>query len=235
MRSARELIEAPEPAWPVVREALLGGPVQVEILPVSPQEGSACLYRLQVTARSWLGALALRTGGVLVDHGWVRVLGGGMASRGLPSLADANELPADPQEVRAPPSALLVGFDVLGGQFAVNGPDPAGVGRPGRSGQLCYFAPDSLSWEPMDMGHSGWLSWLVSGALEKFYEGFRWPGWQEEVGDLALNQGISVVPFLWSQEAHADIAGTTRAAVPMAELFFLHEGFRRQLPDEPTG
>jgi Protein of unknown function DUF2625 len=52
MRSPQELIEVLQPAWPVLREELLGGHAQVEILPVSPQEGAACLYRLQVTARS---------------------------------------------------------------------------------------------------------------------------------------------------------------------------------------
>ena len=34
------------------------------------------LSRLQVTARSMMGALALSSGGMLVDHGWVRLLGG---------------------------------------------------------------------------------------------------------------------------------------------------------------
>lgn len=85
------------------------------------------------------------------------------------------------------------------------------------------------------MGHGGWLSWLVSGALEQFYEGLRWPGWREEAGDLALDRGISVYPFLWSKKADADIAGTSRAAVPMAELFSLHEEFRRQFSNERTG
>jgi hypothetical protein len=232
MRSARELIEVAEPAWPVLRERLLRGPARVEVLPVAPDDGVACLYRLQVTARSCLGALALRTGGVLVDHGWVRVLGGGSAARGLPGLADANGLPVDPREVLAPPPALLVGYDVLGGRFAVNGPDPAAVGRPGRSGDLCYFAPDTLSWEPMGMGHGAWLSWLVSGSLDTFYEGLRWPGWREDVAGLALDQGISVVPFLWSGEAEDDIAASSRAPVPIAELDALHEEFRRQFSDD---
>mgnify|MGYP006138941707 CR=1 FL=1 len=37
------------------------------------------LHRLQVTRRSTLGGLAADTGGLLVDHGWLRHLGGGSA------------------------------------------------------------------------------------------------------------------------------------------------------------
>jgi hypothetical protein len=62
-----------------------------------------------------MGALARHTGGLLVDDGRLRVLGGG-DERGLPSLAQANGLPGDEQ----PPAALMVGHDVLGGRFEVN-------------------------------------------------------------------------------------------------------------------
>lgn len=68
-----------------------------------------------------MGALALPTGGLLVDTGWLRVLGGSGGDRGLPSPPQANDLPGDEQ----PPAAPLVGYDVLGGRFEVNGPDPA--------------------------------------------------------------------------------------------------------------
>jgi hypothetical protein len=35
------------------------------VLPVEPQAGADVLYRLQVTARTWLGAFALHAGAVL--------------------------------------------------------------------------------------------------------------------------------------------------------------------------
>ncbi|MFJ9740939.1 DUF2625 family protein [Streptomyces sp. NPDC101166] len=52
--------------------------------------------------------------------------------------------------------------------------------------------------------------WLLSGQLETFYDGLRRPGWREEAAALALSEGISVYPFLWSEEAHADLAATSR-------------------------
>ena len=120
-----------DPAWPGL-EAELVPNSRITVLPVSAATGRDSLFRLQVTTRSRLGALALHTGGLLVDDCWLRVLGGGGDS-GLPSLAEANGLPGDER----PPPALLVGYDVLGGRFEVNGADPGIVGRPGNPGDVC--------------------------------------------------------------------------------------------------
>jgi hypothetical protein len=134
-----------------------------------------------------MGALARHTGGLLVDDGWLRVLGGG-DERGLPSLAQANGLPGDEQ----PPAALMVGHDVLGGRFEVNGPDPAATGRPGNPGEVCYFGPDTLAWESLGAGHGAWLSWIAGGGITEFYQALRWPTWRAEIRDLPLTHGITV-------------------------------------------
>jgi hypothetical protein len=78
-----------------------------------------------------------------------------------------------------PAAGLVAGHDVLGGVFALNGRDPAAEGRLGAPGQMTYFAPDTLRWEPMDISYPAWVSWLLSGRLAKFHEALRWPGWQE--------------------------------------------------------
>jgi hypothetical protein len=77
------------------------------------------------------------------------------------------------------------------------------------------------------------VSWLLSGRLEKFYEGLRWPGWREETAALSLSQGIAVYPFLWSKEAQENLPATSRAAVPMREILGVAADFARQtgLPD----
>ncbi|MCX5356878.1 DUF2625 family protein [Streptomyces mirabilis] len=86
----------------------------------------------------------------------------------------------------------------------------------------------------MEMGHSVWISWMLSGRLEKFYEGLRWPGWREEAAALSFSQGISVIPFLWSQEAQADLAATSRRAVPMREVLGVAADFAQQMgPVDP--
>jgi hypothetical protein len=167
-----------------------------------------------------MGALARHTGGLLVDDGWLRVLGGG-DERGLPSLAQANGLPGDEQ----PPAALMVGHDVLGGRFEVNGPDPAATGRPGNPGEVCYFGPDTLAWESLGAGHGAWLSWIAGGGITEFYQALRWPTGRADIRDLPLTHGITVYPFLWSQEAHHGLAATTRSPAPMTELFSLQSEF----------
>jgi hypothetical protein len=229
LKDVEDLVGVPDPAWPELAAELAACPVPLTILPVDADAGRDCLRRLQVTARSRLGALALHTGGLVVDHGWLRVLGGGHPERHLPSLAEELEASMPPN------TALLVGYDVLGGRFELTGPDPEAAGRPGEPMQVCYFAPDTLEWECLGFGHSTWLSWIAAGRTPQFYNSLRWPGWETEVGPLRLHEGISVVSFLWSKEAHDNLGGTSRAVVPIAELFDLQEDMAQTLAGLPNG
>ncbi|WBP90632.1 DUF2625 family protein [Kitasatospora cathayae] len=230
MREIDELTVVDDPAWPELEEELAATTVPVEVLPADRDEGRRCLLQLQVTARSMLGALVLNTGGLLLDNGWVRVFGGGPVADGsLPSLGRINGFPAAFDPAWHPADGLVVGHDVVGGVFALNGHDPAGAGRPGAPGQMTYFAPDTLEWEALELGHSGWLSWLLSGGPETFYDGVRWPGWREEAAALTPSQGITVFPFLWSREAQADLATTSRRAVPMREVLGVAADFAGQM------
>ncbi|WP_433448848.1 DUF2625 domain-containing protein [Streptomyces sp. CA-142005] len=234
MREIDELVRVDDPAWPELRQAFAASAVPVRVLPADPDEGPRCLLQLQVTARSVLGALTLHCGGVVLDDGWVRVYGAGSAASGLPSLGRVNAFPAEPDPGWYPADGLVVGHDVLGGVFCLNGHDPARAGRPGAPGQMTYFAPDTLEWEALDMGHSAWVWWLLSGRLETFYDGLRRPGWREEAAALDLGQGITVFPFLWTEEAHRDLAATSRRAVPMREVLGVAADFARQLgPADP--
>jgi hypothetical protein len=64
-RPISDLLAVDDPAWPHLRDLLERATVPVTVLPVEPQAGADVLYRLQVTARSWLGAFALHAGAVL--------------------------------------------------------------------------------------------------------------------------------------------------------------------------
>jgi hypothetical protein len=180
VRGIDELTNVDDPAWPWLQELFAASAVPLKVLPPEPDKAGRTLVQLQVTVRSVLGALVLNCGGLAVDGGWVRVFGGGLArdGDGLPGLAQVNSFPEVCDAGRHPAAGLVVGHDVLGGVFALNGHDPEAVGRPGAPGHMIYFAPDTLRWEPLDIGHSAWVSWLLSGRLEKFYERLRWPGWR---------------------------------------------------------
>ncbi|MFE1951638.1 DUF2625 domain-containing protein [Streptomyces sp. NPDC059524] len=237
VRGIDELISVDDPAWPELEDLFAASAVPVEVLTADRSESRRCLLQMQVTARSVLGAMALNCGGLVLDDGWVRVFAGGSGEDGgsLPSLAQVNAFPAHFDPAWQPANGLVVGHDVLGGVFALNGHNPEALGRPGVPGQMTYFAPDTLEWEAMEMGHSAWISWMLSGRLEKFYEGLRWPGWREEVASLSFSQGISVIPFVWLQEAQADLAATSRRAVPMREVLGVAADFALQMGSVDPG
>ncbi|AVH56842.1 MULTISPECIES: DUF2625 family protein [Streptomyces] len=232
MRELSELTEVEESSWPVLSEALGTSMVSMDVVPVDPALGRATLLQMQITTRSWLGGMVLNCGGVVLDSGWVRIYGspgdadsptgvpGG--ATGLPSLAEVNGFPERLDPAWRPFNGLVVGHDVLGGVYAMNGPDPEAAGRPGRPGEITYFAPDSLRWESLEVSHSTWLAWFLSEGTERFYDTLRWPGWRGESGALTGTQGLSVVPYLWTAEARRDVSATRRRAVPLAEVLRLH-------------
>ena len=212
MRTLEALINTQEPGIDLVREWLGEATNPVEVLECEAAAGDETLLALQVTTRSPMGALAHGTGGLLVDHGWVRVLGAGCQR--LPrSITSWNGLGSD-----APPRldrAIAIGDDVVGGFYALNG-----GGLPGEPGHVAYLAPDSLEWENQELGYSEWLYWLFTGDLALFYENARWPNWEAEVAQLRGDQGFTLYPFLWADGP--PVGERARGAVPIEELWYLH-------------
>ena len=74
MRPLSELIDTEDPAWPEVQEWIAGATNPVEVLPVDRANRDSALLAIQVTTRSPMGAIVYETGGLLIDHGWVRIL-----------------------------------------------------------------------------------------------------------------------------------------------------------------
>ncbi|WP_055569103.1 DUF2625 domain-containing protein [Streptomyces atriruber] len=237
MREVNELLDVDDPAWPLLLQELSDTDTAVEALPGDTETGRASLLQLQVSARSNLGALVLNCGGLLVDGGWLRIFGSPHATgpEGLPGLAEINAMPSTFDPVWQPAAGLVVAHDVLGGVFSLNGGDPRAIGRPGEPGEIIYFAPDTLGWEALGAGHSAWLSWILSGGLQKFYGGLRWDGWRSEVSVLSGRQGLSFFPPLWSAEARQDLSATSRRAAPMAELLDMSRDARLQFDGADPG
>lgn len=220
LKTPDDLATTDEPAWPEIQQAIDASSRPVTVLPVDGAAGLATLYRLQVTARSGLGALALNCGGLIVDRGWLRILGGGNGD--LPDLASANDL-HDPQESVEPPGSLTVAYDVLGGRFAIDG---GGLGL--SPGEVCYFGPDTLSWESLGIGHFDFVLACLSDWLPEAFASLRWDGWQQEVEHLPHSFGLSLVPPPWTVEGK-NISLVSRRPVPLAELHVFHEDAASQL------
>lgn len=212
MRSAEQLLAVADPAWPAIQQALVTAGGSAVVLPGGGAAGRASIEALQVTAQSALGAVAYHTGGILLDSGWLRVLGCGHP-RCAWSIIAATHAVGWARDGAAP-VGVVVGVDVLGGLYAINGGAISGV-SPGGVG---YLAPDTLEWLPLEMGHSAWLqATLDDDFREAFYAHVRWNGWREEVSALADNHGLSVYPPLWAMESRP-IERTSRRAVPLVEL-----------------
>jgi hypothetical protein len=210
VRALDELIDRDEPAMELIEEWMAKARRPAELLTCATEDGEANLQRLQVTTRSPMGALAYGSGGLLVDDGWVRVLGCRCAR--LPrGLADWNDVHGEPRLV----GALLVGDDVLGGFFALNGDRFEST-----PGNIYYLAPDTLEWEDLGFGYSGWLTWLLSGDLDAFYAGSRWPGWRADTRALPEDVAFSIYPFLFTEGP--PVGERSRRSVSIEELWSLH-------------
>lgn len=218
MRSLEELLDVPAPAWPVLLEAVADAAVDVEVVPADASRAARTLVALQVAVGSTLGALAYRCGGLLVDRGWFRLLGGGSAH--LPDLAAANGLD---EGRHLPPDRLVVGHDALGGTFVVDG---GGLGI--APGEVCYRGPDTLAYEALGVGHGGFVEAALDGRLSDRFASLRWSGWQVEVERLRPDQGLSLYPPPFTVEGR-DVGAASRRAVPIAELVAFYDDAARRV------
>jgi Protein of unknown function DUF2625 len=214
MRPLRDLIDDREPAWPLVEQWIGEAVVDVEVLPADRAAGEAALVATQVTTRSPMGAIAYQTAGLLVDSGWLRILGAGGHPRFRRSLPGWNESRGK--------GFYLVADDAVGGSFALNG-GALGAER----GKVYYYAPDALRWEPCDLGYSQFLVWAMTDRLEQFYASLRWEGWQPEVRRLTGDQAMSIYPFLFTKGP--PLQERSRCPVPVSEQYGLQLDIQRQL------
>ena len=204
MRTLDELLDLENPALPILEQWAKDAEVPVELLPPSPN-CDAALLDLQVTTHSILGAIVHGTGGILVDRGWLRMLGCGheRLSRTVSTWNEGRSA-----------GFLLVADDVVGGFFAING------GALGDNiGTIYYLAPDTLEWESLGVQHSSFVQWAFTRRVRDFYNELRWNGWEEDVCSLHGDRCFSFYPFLNTAQGSTRIS--SRKPVPVAEQYAL--------------
>lgn len=148
---------------------------------------------MQLSTATPIGAIIYETGGILIDHGWLRILGSGHEKlpRGLFEWNFGKTF----QQSGERPFHLLIADDAIGGYFAVNG---GGLGE--KVGMVYYFHPQKQKWESIGLNYSQFIGWALTADIASFYHGLRWENWQ---ADLAQLQG------------HQVFTGATRIAVPI--------------------
>jgi hypothetical protein len=212
-RKLDELIVTEEPAIELLQQLVNDAEVPCELLPPGPQRSDALLY-LQVTTHSTLGALAYDTGGLLIDDGWLRLLGSGHEKLSR-SLHEWNT-------PRTDGAFYLVGDDLAGGFFAING------GAFGDDlGSVYYWPPDDLEWQSLQTGLTDFVASFLTYAFEDFYKDLRWSTWREDVRGVSSDQCFAFFPFLWTKEG--SIEHSHRSAVPMSQMWSAKVEIVRQL------
>lgn len=211
MRTLQELINKEEPGWPIVKEWIDLAKNKIEVLPTDAQKAEKALVKTQVSTRSLMGAVIYETGGLLIDNGWIRILGAG-GERMSRSLPDWNLGKTFTRQGETP-SYLLIADDAIGGFYALNG---GFLGED--TGNIYYFAPESLKWMPMNMGYSQFLLFCFETNMEDFYGGLRWDNWREDVMKLHPDYGYSFFPFLWTKEGK-EINKVSKRIIPIGELY----------------
>jgi hypothetical protein len=214
-RPLAELINTQEPGWELVNQWIREAKNKVQVLPKTPARADSTLLAAQVTTRSPMGAVIYETGGLLIDGGWLRVLGSGSPVLNR-TLMGWNQ--------DKPKGMLLIADDVLGGFYALNG----GAFGQESLGKIFYFAPDNLHWEATNETYTEFLLFCFSGNLQAYYRKLRWKGWEQEVGALTGTQGLACYPFLFTKEGK-NVAKDKRGVVPIKELWVFGQDMQRQL------
>lgn len=187
------LVDTKDPAWPIVKDWISTAKNKVQVLPVDTLEAKAALYQLQMNTYSTLGSVVFNTGGILVDSGWVRILGSGneRLTRTVPGWNKNKTLENFGDE----PGFLLVADDAVGGFFAIN------YGTLGKDiKNMYYLAPNSLNWEPLGAGYGEFLLFCFNSDLSKFYKNLRWATWNDFISKLDGNKVYSFRPYLWAKD-----------------------------------
>jgi hypothetical protein len=221
MRPVNELINTTNPGWPMVKDWIESARNKVEILTADSANAKDALFKTQVTTRSPMGSVVYMTGGILVDDGWIRILGSGNPKLNR-TLPDWNKEKSIEKFGEASPF-LLVADDAIGGFYLLNG---GGLGKD--LGKIYYFSPDNLTYEPLDLTYSDFLQFCFNNDLNKFYKGKRWTKWRDEVSKLEGDKVFSFYPTLWSKEGR-NINKTTRKVISIEEQYNLNIETHKQL------
>jgi hypothetical protein len=197
-----------DPAWPEVQAWIREAKNSVELLPPEVERRNALREKVGTSPDSLLGAVIHETGGILIDQGWLRILGSGSAK--LPRVAHADR------------GWILIADDVVGGFFALHPPE----------GDVKYFPPDTLKWEALEMKYSAWFRWCLSEKLGGFYKKYRAPGWEGRICSLQPDQGFHIWPPPWSEGP--PYYERSWEAVPMNELYHIAFEVRDQIGGFPS-
>ncbi|HYE83326.1 MAG TPA: DUF2625 family protein [Clostridia bacterium] len=212
MKYSTELVDANESTKQLIEKWIGESSKKIVTIPSDRECATRTIEDLQITTKSVLGATIYYYAGLMIDHGWIRILGSGNKTTRR-NISNWNQIATNGKCSKLP-GALLVADDVLGGFYAVNG-----NAFEGDAGNVYYLAPDTLEWENLNMQYSSFLNWAILGDTDLFYKSYRWNGWDNEVEKVDMDNAILFYPFLWSSESKNKVL--KRSIVSIDEIWNL--------------
>lgn len=223
MKELKDLINTQEPGWDLVKEWIKEAKVPVEVLPKDNKRAEQELLHAQVSTRSPMGAIIYETGGILVNNGWIRILGSGgeKLNRGLMEWNKGKTF----ENYGEQQSFMLVADDAIGGYFAIN------AGEFGDDiGKVYFLMPHGIQFFSLGLGYSEFLVWIFSGQYQSFYDIYKWKTCKEDIQQLRGDQTLSFVPFLFMDSLTSDsIEKRSKVPVPTDENYYLRMDISNQL------
>lgn len=212
-KTLEELVCENKKTWKLVQSWFKKSSIIYEILGTTKEKSEQTLSNLQVTTKSTLGAIAYETGGILIDYGWLKILGSGNEKK-FGDLLYWNCM-KESYSIKTVNNSMIIAYDIIGGFFSING-----GAFDGELGNIFYLPPDTLEWEDMGIGYTDFIRWILDDNLKKFYEGLRWDSWVKDISEIPYDKGLSFHPPLWSEQG--SILSSCRRVVSMKELWELN-------------
>ncbi len=220
-KGLKELVDPENTKWETISKWISVSKTSIEVLPKNPQRADSAILQSQITTFSVLGSVIHNCGGILIDHGFVRLLGSGCAEMNR-SIPQWNKGKA---KVNAGdfPTFVLIGDDAIGGLFAINagGLDEINLNK------VFYFGPNSLRWECLRMSYDQFLVFCMSDDIRSFYSDFKWKDWESEVKSMSPDQAVSCYPLLWTRDGKE--LKRNRKKVPIQKLWEIYASKNKSL------
>jgi len=222
IKTVDELINYADPGWKNVKKMIDSAVNKVDIMAVDTNAAREAIYQLQVEANpnSPLGGIVYSTGGLLVEGGWLRVLGSG-SNKLTRSVSAWNKGKTFDNPGETGPY-LLIADDALGGFFAINN---GGLGSD--RGRVYYLCPWTLQWDRLDMSYTDFLRFCFEGDFEEFYKPYMSKNWKYDVATLTADKCYNYTPPLWSKEGQK-FTKSVRKHIPIEEQYNLNMQMRKQ-------
>ncbi len=202
-----------ENAWRKISANAAKATNNVRIIPTDTTRGAFALFRGKYELNSTLAAFVFNCGGMMVDNGWLRVIGSGSAefNRGIVEWNNGKCKP-DKDGVKF----LMIADDVVGGFFALYLTPTSNFEK----AMVYYQGPNDREWVSTGLDYPAFLNFCFTGEVEMFYNNYHWTGWQEEIRMINNNQTISCYPEFWLEGAKD--TKLKRRVIPVQRLWELY-------------